>query len=111
MLTKKPLLIIDLDQQLDTNAFLWQVDPVLGHTLFDPDKLLKLNGGSPALNMTGFQKLASKAGAPDKPKPEPDTLPPFPKSISNNSKDFKVFEDIPTLAGVQSDIHIQNSLH
>jgi len=75
-----------------------KVEPVLGHTLFDPDKLLKLNGGSPALNMTGFQKLASKAGAPDKPKPEPDTLPPFPKSISNNCKDFKVFEDIPTLA-------------
>merc|ERR1712029_375578 len=62
----------------------------------DPDKLLKLNGGSPALTMTGFQKVASKAGPPEKPQQSPDKLPAFPKSVSAGN--FKVFDTIPSLA-------------
>jgi len=73
-----------------------EVEAVLGHTLFNPDHLLKLNGGKPTLNMTGFQTLVSKAGAPKKPKETPDSLPPFPKSIQ--SPGVKVFDDVPSLA-------------
>merc|ERR1712241_1469233 len=72
-----------------------EVEAVLGHTLFNPDHLLKLNGGKPTLNMTGFQTLVSKAGAPKKPKETPDSLPPFPKSIQ--SPGVKVFDDVPSL--------------
>ena len=78
-------------------AIALQVEAVLGHTLFNPDHLLKLNGGKPTLNMTGFQTLVSKAGAPKKPKETPDSLPPFPKSIQ--SPGVKVFDDVPSLAG------------
>ena len=81
-------------------AIALQVEAVLGHTLFNPDHLLKLNGGKPTLNMTGFQTLVSKAGAPKKPKETPDSLPPFPKSIQ--SPGVKVFDDVPCLAGKSS---------
>ena len=93
--TVVPTHVNDTYTLLITIAF--QVEAVLGHTLFNPDHLLKLNGGKPTLNMTGFQTLVSKAGAPKKPKETPDSLPPFPKSIQ--SPDVKVFDDVPSLAG------------
>ena len=57
-----------------------KVEEVHGHTLFDPDRMLKLNGGSAPLNMTGFQKLASKAGPPPKPQ-EPHSFRKRPFSL------------------------------
>jgi len=71
------------------------VEEVLGHTLFDPDRMLKLNGGSAPLNMTGFQKLASKAGPPPKSQDAPESVPPPPKSVVG--KDFELFETVPKL--------------
>ena len=74
------------------------VQPVVGHTLFDPDRMLKLNGGTAPLNMTGFQKLASKAGAPPKPQSAPSTYPPLPTAAVSGGKDFEVFDKVPTLS-------------
>jgi len=76
-----------------------QVDAVLGHTLFDPDKLLKLNGGSPSLAMKGFQTLVAKAGAPPKPQDAPaDKLPPPPQLTLENSDELKLFKEVPELS-------------
>jgi len=73
-----------------------QVEEVLGHTLFDPDKMLKLNGGSAPLSMTGFQKLASKAGPPPKPQDAPTSIPSPPPAVKSSSE-FRLFESVPTL--------------
>lgn len=64
------------------------------HTLWDPEKLLKLNGGSAPLNMTAFQKLAGKAGSPAKPQKSPDSLPPRPEWTLKNVKLFPGIPDI-----------------
>lgn len=54
------------------------ISPV-SHTLYDLYHLIKLNGGSPPLTYTSFQKLMGRAGLPPKPAGEaPNTLPPLP---------------------------------
>jgi len=73
-----------------------KVEEVLGHTLFDPDKMLELSGGSAPLNMTSFQKLASKAGPPPKPQDALESIPPPPKS-KVVAKDFQLFDSVPTI--------------
>lgn len=49
------------------------------HTLYDPDHLLELAGGSAPASMGAFQKLVDKAGDPAEPAADPPKqLPPLP---------------------------------
>lgn len=63
-----------------------EVSTHVSHTLYDPDELIELNGGSPPSSMTQFQKLAEKAGEPQEPAADPsDGFPPLPASADANT--------------------------
>lgn len=73
-----------------------KVETFCGHTLFDPDKLLKLApGGKPPLTMTSFLKVRSKAGEVASPLGTPDKLPEPPSNIV--LKGAEMYESVPTL--------------
>ncbi|KAL8698694.1 MAG: hypothetical protein Q9201_006429, partial [Fulgogasparrea decipioides] len=46
-----------------------------GRTLYDPDDLVKANGGKPTMSITQVQHAAEKLGEVPKPLPAPDSLP------------------------------------
>ncbi|KAL8933139.1 MAG: hypothetical protein Q9211_005939, partial [Gyalolechia sp. 1 TL-2023] len=75
-----------------------------GRTLYDPDELVKANGGKPTMSITQVQHAAARIGDVPQPLPAPDSLPdpghlsldfeqtqPSPEpdinSIQRNSKD------------------------
>ena len=73
-----------------------KVETFCSHTLFDPDKLLKLSPGQKApLTMTSFLSVASKAGEVPKPLEAPRELPGPPEDVS--LKGAELYEGIPTL--------------
>lgn len=72
-----------------------EVKAVWGHTLFDPEYLLFLNGGKSPMNMTGMVKLISSAKKPAKPLDEPETVPPPPEHVKE--KIDCIYDTIPTL--------------
>lgn len=47
----------------------------MGRTLYDPDELVKHNGGRPTMSMAQTQKAAAGLGDPAKPIPAPTSLP------------------------------------
>ena len=47
----------------------------VGRTLYDPDELVKHNGGRPTMSMSQTQKAAAALGDPAKPIPAPTSLP------------------------------------
>ena len=47
----------------------------MGRTLYDPDELVKANGGKPTMSMTQVQHAAEKLGDVAKPVPTPKSLP------------------------------------
>lgn len=47
----------------------------MGRTLYDPDELVKHNGGRPTMSMSQTQKAAAALGDPAKPVPAPTFLP------------------------------------
>ena len=47
----------------------------MGRTLYDPDDLVKANGGKPTMSISQVQHAADKIGAVAKPVPAPTTLP------------------------------------
>jgi cryptochrome len=47
----------------------------VGRTLYDPDELVKHNGGKPTMSMSQTQKAAGALGDPAKPIPPPKSLP------------------------------------
>jgi cryptochrome len=47
----------------------------VGRTLYDPDELVKHNGGRPTMSMSQTQKVAGALGEPAKPIPAPQSLP------------------------------------
>jgi cryptochrome len=61
-----------------------QVDiiSVAGHTLYDPQVLIKANGGSTPTSMTSMQHVMSKVGHPEKPLPVVNSLPPLPHAVA-----------------------------
>eukprot|EP00884_Botryococcus_braunii_P013546 jgi/Botrbrau1/22192/Bobra.168_1s0024.1 len=75
-------------KELAAKAGVEVISPV-SHTLYDLYHLIKLNGGSPPLTYTSFQKLMGRAGPPPKPAGEaPSALPPLPTNapaLSNSS--------------------------
>jgi len=70
-----------------------------GHTLFNPDYLLSLNGGKAPLNMTGFLNLISKAREATAPLDAPESLPAPPEELK--SKKVEVFESIPDFSDLR----------
>ena len=73
-----------------------KVETFCSHTLFDPDKLLKLAPGqNPPLTMTSFLNLISKAGKVPSPLEVPDELPEPPKDI--HLKVAEMYESVPTM--------------
>ncbi|KAI4126043.1 MAG: hypothetical protein LQ341_006915, partial [Variospora aurantia] len=46
-----------------------------GRTLYDPDELVKANGGKPTMSITQVQHAAEKLGDVPKPLPAPESLP------------------------------------
>ena len=87
---KRDKVITESLQKLDV-----QVQALVGHTLFDPEVMLKLNNGSAPLSMTSFVKLSSKAGPPPKPQDSPASIPASPSKIG--AENVHVFDGIPTL--------------
>ena len=69
-----------------------------GHTLYDPDYLLKLSEGAAPLTMTGFLNIIALAGPPLKPVAAPSTVPGPPTDIYCGD----IFETIPTLSDLKS---------
>ncbi|KAK8171574.1 cryptochrome-2 [Phyllosticta citrichinensis] len=47
----------------------------VGRTLYDPDELVKGNGGKPTMNISQVQAVAKKLGEPPRPIPAPKSLP------------------------------------
>jgi cryptochrome len=47
----------------------------VGRTLYDPEELVKRNGGKPTMSMTQTQRAAEALGDPPKPIPAPKSLP------------------------------------
>lgn len=47
----------------------------MGRTLYDPDELVKANGGKPTMSITQVQHAAEKLGEVAKPMPSPESLP------------------------------------
>merc|ERR1712076_37815 len=86
-----------LDNQLMDYAKTQQVNAqgFWGHTLYDPDYLLELNGGKTPLSMNDFLNILSIAGNPSEPLGVPRQLPPPPSNVT--SKPIKVFRGVPTL--------------
>ncbi|KAL9624142.1 MAG: hypothetical protein Q9160_001664 [Pyrenula sp. 1 TL-2023] len=59
----------------------------VGRTLYDPDEVVKVNGG-PTMSMNAVQKAADQLGEPTKPIPAPKSLPdPGPTDLSSLSPD------------------------
>ena len=76
------------------------------HTLFDPDKLLRMNGGKAPLTMTSFQKLVAKAGTPQTPLETPKSLPSLPAEWRENENLTKLgsvnfYSSCPMLADLK----------
>lgn len=63
-----------------------------GHTLFDPDAVLKAGGGRAPLTYSAFLRVISRLGTPAQPQPTPAHLPP-PIAEICESPDYA----IPTL--------------
>ncbi|KAK8247640.1 FAD binding domain of DNA photolyase-domain-containing protein [Phyllosticta capitalensis] len=47
----------------------------IGRTLYDPDELVKGNGGKPTMSISQVQAVAKKLGEPPRPIPAPKSLP------------------------------------
>lgn len=52
-----------------------QVVTRMGRTLYDPDEVVKANGGKPTMNMNAIQAVAGKLGDVAKPLPAPKEIP------------------------------------
>ena len=53
-----------------------------GHTLYDLDRLLQLNGGAASKSFRGLCTLVAKAGKPPKPLAAPEAVPPLPEGLA-----------------------------
>lgn len=72
-----------------------EVSTHVSHTLYDPDALIQLNGGSVPHSMTQFEKLAQKAGKPQEPAPDPpNKLPPLPERVDSKDTAIPSLEDL-----------------
>nr|AQX17842.1 putative photolyase-cryptochrome [Thalassocalyce inconstans] len=76
-----------------------EVHECWGHTLFNPDHLLSLNGGKSPLNMTGFLNLVSKASTPPAPMEAPTSIPAPPNELK--SETIEVLQSLPKLSDLQ----------
>lgn len=77
-----------------------KVETFSSHTLFDPDKLLRLTpSGKAPLTMTSFLSVISKAGEVPKPLDAPSSLPNPPTDLS--VKGAAMYESVPTLADMK----------
>ena len=77
--------------QVDVQSF-------CGHTLFDPDYLLELNGGKTPLTMRDFYKIMSLANDPAEIYDPPKQLPPPPPVEINHFDQIQIFNRVPTLS-------------
>jgi cryptochrome len=54
---------------------------VSGLTLYDPQVVIKANGGTPPTSMTSMQNVMSKIGHPEEPLAAPDSFPSLPAGV------------------------------
>ena len=89
-----------IDEELLKTSASHQVDvsSFSGHTLFDPDYLLELNGGKAPLTMRDFYKIMSLANDPVEIYDTPQQLPPPPPVEINNFDQIQIFNRVPTLS-------------
>ncbi|KAK7036626.1 hypothetical protein VNI00_011559 [Paramarasmius palmivorus] len=53
-----------------------KVIDVLGHTLYDPEEVIKSNGGRATLSLSSWRSAVKKLPEPSRPLPAPKSLPP-----------------------------------
>lgn len=80
----------------------------VGRTLYDPDQLVKHNGGKPTMSMSQTRKAAEALGAPAKPIPAPSYLPD-PGDIDLSSLDHQEPDPIPDLNSAHRVLHRSES--
>ncbi|KAH7915052.1 FAD binding domain of DNA photolyase-domain-containing protein [Hygrophoropsis aurantiaca] len=73
-----------------------EVIDILGHTLYDPQAIIELNGGKPTMSISSWSAAAKKLSSPSRPLPPPDKLPsPGDMPLAGFSR-----EDHPVMTGV-----------
>jgi cryptochrome len=89
--------VTELCRQHDVNVL-----AEFGHTLYDPEHLLSLAGGTPPLTMASFQKLIARAGPPRAPLPPPTKpLPTLPQWSEQLDKGVPQLRDIPAYSDLE----------
>ncbi|KAF7972152.1 hypothetical protein HWV62_11133 [Athelia sp. TMB] len=76
-----------------------EVLEVLGHTLYDPEAVVKAHGGKATMSAAAWHSAAQKLPEPVRPSPAPNVIPP-PGNIS--LPEFSYFEDRPVDLNIET---------